>query len=338
LFGDDPEMTSSIRGIINTGYRRGGVISRIVGMGTNLEPKDFAVFCPKAFAGIGNRLPDTVADRSIPIVLKRRSPTEREPDRFRQARAAAELASLAMQLRGWGRLHGKSIGASEPLMPDGLSDRQQDGWEPLFAIAALAGGDWPQRVEQAALALHEAAEDGDLAMHLLAHVRDAFDDNGDRLTTFQLLEHLVNRGDASPWAHWWSEDLEKGGAHVKKAAQGLARKLQPLGIKPSQIRFGEKNYRGYEREKFEDSWERYLPRSVPDDSEVATSLPSRSGGVFGMDSSEPESASDQDCSDVATGNPVEPLRDVFDDLDSAFWSTPDADAYLASHEAEDVEP
>jgi hypothetical protein len=35
---------------------------------------------------------------------------------------------------------------------------------------------------------------------------------------------------------------------------------------------------------------------------------------------------------------VEPLRDVFDDLDSAFWSTPDADAYLASHEAEDVEP
>jgi hypothetical protein len=235
-----------------------------------------------------------------------------------------------MQLRAWGRTHAKSIGASEPLMPLGLSDRQQDGWEPLFAIAALAGGDWPQRVEYASLALHEAAEDGDLAMHLLVHARDAFDELGERLTTFKLLEHLVNRGDASPWAHWWGEDVEEGGARVKKAAQGLARKLQPLGIKPAQIWLGGKKYRGYERSDFEDSWARYLAFTVPDDSEVGRSVDSRSEPVFGSDDDEPKSAPEQDSTDLPTQPPPGTVRADYDDPDSTFWSTAQADAYLAS--------
>jgi len=65
MFGDDPEMTSSIKGILNTGYSRSGVFTRCVGQGQNIEEKDFATYCPKAFAGIGSKLPDTIVDRSI---------------------------------------------------------------------------------------------------------------------------------------------------------------------------------------------------------------------------------------------------------------------------------
>jgi len=69
----------------------------------------------------------------------------------------------------------------------------------LFAVAVLAGGDWPERARWAALALHEGTEDADLTVQLLGHMRDAFDELGERLSTVQLLTHLVNRGDASPW-------------------------------------------------------------------------------------------------------------------------------------------
>jgi hypothetical protein len=185
-----------------------------VGQGANLEEKDFATFSAKAFAGIGDKLPDTVRDRSVSIVLRRRSPAERTPDRFRQRESSAELLPLAAQLRAWGTAHKATIGARDHQTIDGLSDRQEDIWQPLLAVAALAEGDWLQRAQGAARALHEVTEDGDLAFQLLADVRDAFDELGARISSTELLEHLVNRGDASPWAHWWSEDVERGDAHL----------------------------------------------------------------------------------------------------------------------------
>lgn len=304
LFGDDPEMTSSIRGILNTGYSRSGVFTRCVGQGQNIEEKDFATYSAKAFAGIGSdKLPDTVRDRSIPIVLRRRSPTERTPDRFIQRQADAELAPLAAQLRDWGRAHVDEIGSREHQPLDGLSDRQEDIWQPLFAIAALAGGDWPNLAVSAALRLHESAEDGDLTMLLLSHVRDAFDDLGDRLSTVQLLEHLTDRGDASPWVKFWAEDLERGGAHLKTAGRGLARYLTPLGIKPEKIRFGDKTRQGYERSDFEDAWMRYLPRSVISQDFDGTTEHRRSELVFESNGSEPKSAPEQGCSVVPSKDP-----------------------------------
>ena len=59
-----------------------------MGQGANLAYKDFATFCPKAIAGIG-KLPDTIADRAIPITMKRRAPGE-TVERFRH-KAAKEI-------------------------------------------------------------------------------------------------------------------------------------------------------------------------------------------------------------------------------------------------------
>ena len=69
-FAGEQEYAEALRGILNAGYRRGGVASCCVGKGAEMGYKDFSTFCPKAIAGIG-KLPDTVADRSIPIRLKR---------------------------------------------------------------------------------------------------------------------------------------------------------------------------------------------------------------------------------------------------------------------------
>src|SRR5215204_2550337 len=60
-----------LRGLLNAGYRRGAVVHRMGGA-NNRTLETFPVFGPKAFAGIGNCLPDTISDRAIPIRLQRR--------------------------------------------------------------------------------------------------------------------------------------------------------------------------------------------------------------------------------------------------------------------------
>ncbi len=84
-FRRDPTLTEGLRGILNTGYRRGATVPGCVG--ADFEIRDFDVYCPKAFAGLDG-LPDTVRDRSGRIELQRRSSVdEPKPARFRRADA-----------------------------------------------------------------------------------------------------------------------------------------------------------------------------------------------------------------------------------------------------------
>jgi putative DNA primase/helicase len=63
-----------LRGILNSGHRRGGTVMRTIG--DDHEPRQFSTWAPAAIAMIG-RLPDTLNDRSIVISLRRRKATER---------------------------------------------------------------------------------------------------------------------------------------------------------------------------------------------------------------------------------------------------------------------
>ncbi len=51
-----------LRGLLNAGYRAGAVAHRMGGA-NNRTLESFPVYCPKAFAGIGDCLPDTLTDR-----------------------------------------------------------------------------------------------------------------------------------------------------------------------------------------------------------------------------------------------------------------------------------
>src|SRR5262245_54502187 len=75
-----------LRAILNAGFERGSKVRRCVG--PNFDLKDFAVFCPKALAGIG-RLPDTVSDRCIPIHLIAKKKSE-AIQRFRKREVNVE--------------------------------------------------------------------------------------------------------------------------------------------------------------------------------------------------------------------------------------------------------
>ena len=102
-----------------------------------------------ALAGIG-AMPDTIEDRAVVIRMRRRAPGESVAP-FRHRRDRPALTGLAAQLAGWLGKHLAELEKAEPAMP--LEDRAADTWEPLVAVADLAGGLWPGLARDAAVVL-----------------------------------------------------------------------------------------------------------------------------------------------------------------------------------------
>src|SRR5205814_10293898 len=111
-----------------------------------------------------------------------------------------------------------------PEMPDGITDRPADVWEPLIAVADAAGGEWPKRARAACTELTAAAETGEasLGVRLLADLADIFGTDTE-LPTAVILDRL-HALEESPWAAL--------GRQAKPLdARGLAVRLRPLGIR-----------------------------------------------------------------------------------------------------------
>ena len=255
-FNQESDNSEALRGLLNSGYRASGTSSSCVGQGGGLSYKDFSTFCPKAIAGIGS-LPDTVRDRAIVITLKRRTRDE-TIQRFRQRLARGEAAPIRDELARWASAAVLEVlRVAEPALPGTLNDRAQDVWEPLLAIADLAGGEWPRLATEAATTLAGSFEDDDIGVELLSDIRNLLETlppGDDFVATTVLLEYLVAL-DERPWATW------------RKAAQpltghGLRRQLQPFGIRPDRGTVAGAKVRGYRRDAFEDAIARYLPIKV----------------------------------------------------------------------------
>src|SRR5438270_7823456 len=90
-------------------------VSLCVGQGSKIAYRNFDTFCPKAIAGIGV-LPDTIADRSIPIRLKRRVSSE-SIERFRYRDAKPEAALIARQLEEMSGLSVGELREARPALP-----------------------------------------------------------------------------------------------------------------------------------------------------------------------------------------------------------------------------
>ena len=163
------ERQEGIRAILNAGNQKGTPVARVRMDGRTRNLEELDVYGAKALAGIGE-LPPTVTDRSIVIRMRRRAADE-PIARFRRREARAEAD--AIELPDW---------ASVPLVPDvphigaPMSDRAEDSWEPLMAVALAAGGPWPALARAAALALSgDVDEPVSLGIRLLTDIRDVFD-------------------------------------------------------------------------------------------------------------------------------------------------------------------
>jgi len=229
-FGGEKDYAEALRGILNSGYRRSGKATVCIGPSTKIEAKDFSTFSPKAIAGIG-KLPDTVADRSIAIELRRKH-TDEPCERWRERDGHAQATPIREHLAAW------AVGAR---------DRQADVWEPLLAIADLAGGEWPDRARRAAIGLAGAVEDQDINVELLHDINTVFTDIGTTfITSKQLVEKLVEMEDR-PWADW------RQGKPISTRA--VADRLKTFHVFPKPNAAG--SARGYDKDRFLDAWSRY---------------------------------------------------------------------------------
>lgn len=265
---------TELKGIINAGHTRANAfVLRVVG--DNHEPKKFNVFGAKALAGISleKHLPDSTMSRAILFNLRRKLPHE-SVSRLRYAEAGS-FKRIASKLARFAMDHSQQVRLARPDLPDELSDRAQDDWEPLLAIAGCAGPDWVLRATAAALRISAAAEDGmSTGNDLLADIRDVFERKQvEKICTKDLIAALAG-DDEKPWATY-----NRG---KELTPRQLSKLLAPYGIKPKTVRMNGRTPKGYDAPQFTDAFARYLadPEKLP---QRRNELPGSNNGEAGCD-------------------------------------------------------
>ena len=236
-----------LRGLLNSGHRRGGQAFRCVG--DNNEVRGFQVFAPAALCGIGS-LPGTLHDRSIVIRLERAKPGELR-ERFDSRRTEYEQ-QLCRKLARWCSDNQAQLESCDPALPQNAFNRLADNWRPLFAVAEITGGEWPQRAANAfaKLTSEDDADAQGMGAMLLADIKRAFGDKaGDRMFSKSLVESLCAMSDR-PWP-----DAHRGKPITEN---WLAHRLHAFGISSRTLRIGTDRAKGYELADFKEAFERYL--------------------------------------------------------------------------------
>jgi len=241
------------RGLINSGlYRETAFVIRTVG--DDHIPTQFRTWGAKVVCGIG-KLADTIEDRSIPLRLRRKVAGETvanirlsDPDIWK---------NLQQRIARWVEDNRYAIGQARPAPALGLNDRAQDCWEPLLAIADLAGGEWPGCARATAQTLHGIEEETpSINVELLRDIKDVFERRQtSRLATTILIGQLI-ADDELPWATW------NRGNPIRP--RQLSQRLSEFSIKPKPMRIhGSGVVKGYDLTDFHDVFARYLSIEPP---------------------------------------------------------------------------
>lgn len=285
-----------LRGVINAGHERDGVVIRTVG--EDFEPAAFSCYTPTLIAAIKN-LPGTIEDRAVMIVLRRRHASEKV-ERFRGSSQA--LTDLARKAARFVADHKDELGEADPKIPEELNDRDCDNWRTMLALADIAGGEWPTRTRAAALFLttqESVRDESSTGVRLLTDIQAIFAErqqagsrDADRISSTDLVMVLCGVDDG-PWSTW-----NRGRAI---SATTVKRMLKPYGVIPNTIKLANgKQPNGYKRSQFDDAFARYI--SVVTNSDDQSSPPSPTPTKLGV------SADFQGSPEGACGEPAIPAQ------------------------------
>lgn len=249
-----------LQGMVNAGYLRDGYVLRSESSGDSFEPRMFSVFSSKAIAGIAleRHLRDATMSRGILFNLRRKLSHE-SVSRLRHADKGV-FAVITEKLARFALDYSQRVRLARPTLPDELSDRDQDNWDPLLAIAGCAGPEWVQRATAAALKLScEDVMPVSTGNELLADIRHVFERKRvEKICTADLIEALC-------------DDEEGGWATYNRGKpltpRQLAKQLAVYGIKSKTVRMGANNTpKGFDAAQFNDAFARYLaaaPEKLP---------------------------------------------------------------------------
>lgn len=265
------EGKNEMVGVVNKGYERGGVVLRVESDGKQMHECAYLVHGPKALAGImlERHLPDATMSRGIQIPLKRKT----KDDIVKRLRSADPKVFESLR----SRILRVVIDEKENLengwsdMPDELSDRQQDNWEPLLAIANCFGSEWYDKACNAALKnRNETSPPKSSSNQLLEDIREVLSNyEGKYIPSATLLE-MLNTDEDMDWGRY------NRGQPI--TARQISRHLGGYGIKPKTVRMkADFTPKGYEVRDFEDAFARYLPERADEPIPPKEKVPPRTG-------------------------------------------------------------
>ena len=232
IFGQG-QRAEDLRGILNAGYKYNGTMTRVV----KGEATDFSVFCPVVFAGKG-QLPKSLEDRSLTVTMVQRKPGQ-QMDRFIPKMHDPMGRKIGLMLGAWAtKVQGPAGDILWDDAPADLADRQVDILTPLYALAVMAAGDWPERFAEVVDVLMlggVSTDEVSPAMALLAAISDVWPQGTERLATHQLADLIAGH-----------ESGEFGWPEAVRTRELNAR-MRDLGISPLPMRIDGKVMRGYDR-------------------------------------------------------------------------------------------
>lgn len=216
-------------------------------------------------------------------------------DKLRHAEADL-FDALKSKLARWSEDNADAVRVARPVLPDSLHDRAADNWEPLFQIAEVAGGAWPDLARRAALRLSGDEEQSQsTGAELLADIQEAFETQRIQRISMADLLHTLLSDEEKPWATW------RGGRPM--TARNLGKKLGEYGIKSKTVKIGYEAPKGFTLDQFKDAFARYL--SHPPESPLSSVTQSPPNTGAGLTVTEAQSRDPRENPSVT----VKPLSD-----------------------------
>ena len=307
VFGPRAKENEDIRGMLNSGHRKGAKAGRCVVRGNAVGTEEFESYCAVALAGLDD-LPDTIMSRSVVVRMRRRAPYEAvEP--FRVRLHGSRGHALRDALAKWAMTIPDEVW---PDFPPEITDRNADVYEALFAVADQAGGHWPDRARGTAVTAVTAKSQDKRSMGimLLEDLKTVFGDK-EQLYTEDILTGLTSLPETI-WDDIRGKPLD---------ASGLAQRLGKYQVKSGNVRIDGKQRKGYSRGDLVDVWARYVTAEEAGDIQSSKRIPTNSVGI------EPPSHPPSDSGVTA----VPPSQDEYVYEDSDFLC--DEDPYQSEDEA-----
>lgn len=250
------EAATTMRAVLNVGYRKGQAIPRT---GAGGEVEHFDTFCPKVFVLIGD-VYDTLRDRSIVVTMHRAEPARR----FTRHAAIPEGESLRRDIDA--AIKAKLTDLSAAFVDHGglpfLFDRDEEIWTSLFCLCEVFAPDRIPDLQHVAvdLATEKTAEARRyLALHRseTAAMRDEYGErllldlyalcvsHGKYIRTKDALDLLLATPTA-PWRKYRGKGLD---------ATMMSSMLNRFNVAPVRIAIGPKAdrtcFRGYRQSDLE---------------------------------------------------------------------------------------
>ena len=238
-----------LRGILNSGHTRESArVVRVVETEGELQPRYFSTWGAKALSGIG-KLPATIMSRAVVLKMRRKLSGE-SVSNLRHA-DKGDFDIVRRKFARWAKDQGGAFAVLRPAHP-ALTNRDADNWEPLLALAQLAGGAWPECTHHAAIAMTDGADDSKtVGEELLTDIREILkrQEGKPHILSSQLLTMLCF-DDEAPWATY-----NRG---KPLAPRQLAKRLSEFEIKPKLVRVHGEVARGYSVSELEAVFSRYI--------------------------------------------------------------------------------